>query len=262
MPKLTATFLSLFPESIRSIVQSSILGRAVQAGILKINEAQIREHAKDKHKTVDDSICGGGPGQLLKVDVLINALRAAKPDKVETRVILTDPAGKIFTQQDAKRLAQYDHIVFVCGRYEGIDARIHHYVDEVFSIGDYILTGGELPALVMLDIIVRCVPGVLGNEWSAALESHEDGLLEGSQYTKPIEFEGHKVPDVMLSGNHQHIEQARYQERLLKTKLLRPDLFAKLSLNEKDLELIKKAEKNQPYPWEKCIALPTDPHGK
>ena len=263
MAKLTATFLSLFPESIRSVVQSSILGRAVKSGILQIHETQIRDYALDKRKTVDDSPCGGGPGQLMKVDVVVRALRAVicdntvepEQDKNGVRIILVDPAGKLFTQNDAKRLTNYQHLVFVCGRYEGIDSRIHHYVDEILSIGDYVLTGGELPALVMLDAITRLVPEVLGNELSGISESHENGMLEGNQYTKPIDFEGHLVPEVSLSGNHRHIDQARLSERLLRTKLVRPDLFVKLHLNSHDVKLLEEAERQRPFSWEKEKAV-------
>lgn len=252
MAKLTATFLSLFPESIRSIVQSSILGRAVDAGILQIHEVQIRDYALDKRKTVDDSLCGGGPGQLLKVDVVVRALRAVfEQNSKSTRVILVDPAGKLFTQNDAKRLANYEHLVFVCGRYEGIDSRVHYYVDEILSIGDYVLTGGELPALVMLDAVTRMVPDVLGNQLSGISESHENGMLEGSQYTKPVDFESHLVPEVNLSGNHRHIEQARLGEKLLRTKLVRPDLFTKLHLDDQDVKRLEEAEQLRPFSWEK-----------
>ncbi|MDA0712746.1 MAG: tRNA (guanosine(37)-N1)-methyltransferase TrmD [bacterium] len=257
MSKLTATFISLFPESIRSIVQSSILGKAVSSGILQIDECNMRDFANDKHKTADDSPCGGGPGQLIKIDVAAPAIRSATNNQLKKCVILTDPSGKIFSQDDAKRLAKYDQLVFVCGRYEGIDSRIHHYVDEVFSIGDFVLTGGELPALVMLDAIIRCIPGVLGNESSAVLESHEDGLLEESQYTRPIVFENHSVPTVLLSGDHKKIESARLGERLLKTKMLRPDLFSKINLSKQDEKLLLEAEKLRPFAWEKINKLST-----
>ena len=199
---MKASFVSLFPESTRSVVQASMMGRAVEAGLLEINEVQIRDFATDKHKTVDDTPCGGGPGQVMKVDVVVAAIRHCE----KGRVILTDPAAKKFTQADAIRLAGYEHLIFVCGRYEGIDARIKHYVDEEFSIGDYILTGGELPALVMLDAIARHIPGVLGNP---------DSLVEESpvQYTRPLEFEGHLVPEVLTSGNHARIQAFRRTSR-------------------------------------------------
>ena len=206
---MQASFVSLFPESTRSVIQASIMGRAVQSGLLKINEVQIRDFATDKHKTVDDTPCGGGPGQIMKVDIVVAAIRSVLPG----RVILTDPAAKKFTQADAQRLSQYEHLIFVCGRYEGIDARIEHYVDEAFSIGDYVLTGGELPALVMLDATVRHIPGVLGNPESLLEESHLSEFVEYPQYTLPIDFEGHRVPDILLSGNHQKIDALRRAEQ-------------------------------------------------
>lgn len=257
MAKLTATFVSLFPESIRSIVQSSILGKAISAGILQIDECNMRDFATDKHKTADDSPCGGGPGQLIKIDVAVPAIRSATNNQLKKCVILTDPSGKIFSQDDAKRLAKYDQIVFVCGRYEGIDSRICNYVNEVFSIGDFVLTGGELPALVMLDTITRCIPGVLGNEASAVLESHEDGLLEESQFTRPVDFENHSVPAVLLSGDHKKIENARRGERLLKTKCLRPDLFSKINISKHDDKLLQETEKLRPFAWEKINKIST-----
>jgi tRNA (guanine37-N1)-methyltransferase len=209
---MKASFVALFPESIRSIVQASIMGRAAQAGLLEINEVQIRDFAIDKHKTVDDTPYGGGPGQVMKVDVVVKAIRSSGGG----RVILTDPAAKKFTQADAVRLANYDHLIFVCGRYEGIDTRINHYVDEAFSIGDYVLTGGELPALVMLDAIARHIPGVLGNPDSLKEESHTEGFVEYAQYTKPLEFEGHEVPEVLISGNHHKIAEFRRTPRTFK----------------------------------------------
>lgn len=209
------SFISLFPESTRSVISASIIGRAVQSGILKINEVQIRDFATDKHKTVDDTPCGGGPGQIMKVDVVVAALRSVISD-AKTRIILTDPAAKQFKQADAKRLAQYEHLVFLCGRYEGIDARIENYIDEAFSIGDYVLTGGELPALVMLDATVRHIPGVLGNPESLLQESHEADSVEYRQYTRPVEFEGHRVPEVLLSGNHEKIKAFRSEEQRLR----------------------------------------------
>lgn len=206
---MKASFVSLFPESTRSMIEASILKRALKSGLLEINEVQIRDFAQDKHKTVDDRPCGGGPGQIMKVDVVVAALRSVLNPNEKTRIILTDPAAKQFKQADSQRLAEYEHLVFVCGRYEGIDARIKHYVDESFSIGDYVLTGGELPALVMLDATVRNIPGVLGNPESLKQESHQDGFLEHAQYTRPLDFEGHTVPEVLLSGDHEKIRKFR-----------------------------------------------------
>ena len=201
------------------------MGRAISSGILVTHDVQIRDFATDKHKTVDDSSCGGGPGQLMKVDVVAPAIRAAKELNIEnTRVILLDPAGQLFTQADSRRLASHEHLIFVCGRYEGIDARIEHYVDESLSIGNYVLTGGELAALVILDATIRHLPGVLGNTESAATESHEDNLLEHRQYTRPIEYEGHRVPEVLIGGNHEAIRSFRQADRVQRTRAMRPDI--------------------------------------
>ncbi|MBH1988852.1 MAG: tRNA (guanosine(37)-N1)-methyltransferase TrmD [Myxococcaceae bacterium] len=204
------SLVALFPESTRSILNSSMIARAQRQGLVDVEEVPIRDFAKDKHKTVDDAPCGGGAGQILRVDVVVSALRSVLQEGTSTRIILTDPAGKQFKQADAKRLASYEHLVFVCGRYEGIDARIQHYVDESLSIGDYVLTGGELAALVMIDATLRHIPGVLGNPESLLEESHTEGIAkEYPQYTKPIEFEEHRVPEVLLSGNHALIQAFR-----------------------------------------------------
>jgi tRNA (guanine37-N1)-methyltransferase len=216
---LTASFVSLFPEMTQSVFQASILGRAIESGLLEINEVQMRDFAEGRYKTVDDTPYGGGPGQVMKVDVVVKAIRHAKAECEKNRILLMDPAAKQFTHADAKRLAEYEHLIFVCGRYEGIDARIEHYVDESFSIGPYVLTGGELPAMVMLDAIARHVPGVLGNPESLLQESHAGDYVEHRQYTRPPEFEGHKVPEVLLSGNHAKIESARLEERRQRSSL-------------------------------------------
>lgn len=243
MAKLTATFVSLFPESVDSIVNSSILGRAIKASHLEIQKIQIRDYATSKHRTVDDTPYGGGPGQLMRVDVVANAIKAAKTHASHnTRVILMDPAGVPFSNAKARELASYEHLIFVCGRYEGIDARIEHYVDESISIGDYILTGGELPALVVLDATARYIPQVLGNEASADSESMQESLLEYRQYTRPVEFEGHTVPEVYQAGHHAEIAKARRLDQLERTQQNRPDLFAKHVLTQTDMKLLK----NQP----------------
>ena len=223
--KLIATFISLFPECIDSYINTSILGRAIKNKKIKIRKYQIRDFAFDKHKTVDDYPYGGGAGQLLKVDIVSQAINAAKINNIKEKIILLSPRGKLFKQIDAENLSNYNHIIFVCGRYEGIDFRIEKYVNKIYSIGDYILTGGELPAMVMLDAISRQINGVLGNNNSKKNESFEKKLLEYNQYTRPIEFEGHKVPSVLLSGNHKKIYQMRKKEQIDLTKKNRPDLL-------------------------------------
>lgn len=243
---LIATFLTLFPESLRSVVDASILGRAQKAGVLQVGSIDMREFSTNKHRTVDDSPAGGGAGMVLRVDVVVPAIRAAlrrHPEAARPRVILLDARGPVFTQADARRLARMDHLVFVCGRYEGIDARAEASVDEVLSIGDYVLTGGELPALVVLDAVARMLPGVLGNEESALHESHADeALLEHRQYTRPVEFEGASVPPVLLAGNHKAIADARRKDALLMTRQRRPDLFVRRNRARADDKLLMDAD--------------------
>lgn len=219
------SIVSPLPDTPRHFLSASVLGRALSQGAFGLTEVPIRSFSTNKHNKIDDSPCGGGPGQVIAIDATKAALdHAVAQSKGSVRIILTDPAARAFHATDAKRLAEYDSLVFVCGRYEGIDARIHHYVDEAFSIGDYVLSSGELAATVMIDAVLRFVPGVLGNEASSAEESHESGLLEHSQYTRPIEFEGHKVPDWLLSGNHQLIAKNRKIEQRFRTQQVRPDL--------------------------------------
>ncbi len=214
---------------ITGYVSQSILGRAQKprgAGsgsggkspVIKIMAHDLRDWTTDKHRSVDDSPYGGGPGMVMKVEPFEKGVRevrrAAGPQVRRSRVILTSASGKVFTQKDAKRLAKYDQLIFLCGRYEGIDARVEeHVVDEAFSIGEYVLTGGELPALVMIDAIARHIPGVLGKKESLAEESHDEkGVLEYPQFTKPETYKKWKVPSVLLSGNHQKIQEWRKKQ--------------------------------------------------
>jgi len=254
--KLSATFVSLFPEGINAFLSTSILGKALSKGSFEFSFVNMRDYAKDAYKSVDDTPCGGGPGQLMRIDIVKDALDAAKNQRTgTTRVILTDPAGPLFQASDAKRLSEYDNLIFVCGRYEGIDSRIYNYVDESFSIGDFVLTSGELAATVMLDATLRFVPEVLGNAASAEAESHASGLLEHSQFTRPIEFDDKQVPAWLLSGHHAQISDNRRGEQLLRTKLVRPDLFAKLKLDKKDQKLMETAESLRPFPWESSLKI-------
>jgi tRNA (guanine37-N1)-methyltransferase len=239
---LRCTVVGLFPEMLRAMTDASILGRAQKQGILVLDEVQIRDFADDKHRSVDDTPCGGGPGMILKPDVLLRAVRfaaglpsssqATAPGTAEVnddatrRIVLLDPAGKRFGQADANRYASLRHLILVCGRYEGVDARVYPMVDEIVSIGDYVLTGGELAAAVILDATARQIKGVLGNDESTRSESHMAGILEHRQYTRPIVHDGQAVPTVLLEGNHARIEKARRKDALLRTRRLRPDLFA------------------------------------
>lgn len=237
---LRVTLVSLFPESVGGVFSSSILGRAQTSGTLVVEEVQIRDFATDKHRTVDDTPSGGGPGMIMRVDVVGRAIEAAveRGGDAKTRTILLDAAGDRFTNADAERLAGYEHLVLVCGRYEGVDARVHTRVDEVLTIGDFVLTGGELAAAVVVDAVARHVPGVLGNAASAEEESHKRGLLEHRQYTRPTEDAGLAIPEVLTSGDHKKIEQARRKDALLRTRQQRPDLFAAYELSSKDEALL------------------------
>lgn len=201
--------LTIFPEMIGIYANASILGKAQKKGLISIMAYDLRQWAMDKHRSTDDSPYGGGPGMVMKVEPFDKAVKELKVKKA--RVILTSASGKTFTQADAKRLAKYDQIIFLCGRYEGVDARVEEKIaDESFSIGGYVLTGGELPALVMTDAIARHVPGVLGKRESLTEESHaEEGVLEYPQYTKPEAYRDWKVPEVLLSGDHAKIAEWR-----------------------------------------------------
>jgi tRNA (guanine37-N1)-methyltransferase len=216
--------MTLFPDMCRGPMGHSILARAQASGLLEVGFHDIRDHGHGRHNQVDDSPYGGGSGMVLRVDVVDAALAAVR--RPESRVLLMDPAGARFTQADAQRLASHSHLIFVCGHYEGVDDRVReHLVDEVLSIGDYVLTGGELPALVMIDAISRMLPGVLGNPESLAVESFTDGLLEGPVYTRPQEWRGHAVPDVLRSGHHGRVAEWRQAQSEARTRKIRPDLL-------------------------------------
>ena len=205
----------------------SIIKRAVDNGILKINFTQLRDFAFDKHRQVDDSPFGGGSGMVLKPEPMYRAVRhvLASNENLSRKIIITDPAGKTFNQDKAKDLATFERLIFICGHYEGFDARIYDLADEIISIGDYVLTGGELPAMVIVDAVARMLPGVLGSAESAETDSFFDGILSFPQYTRPRDFEGKVVPEVLLSGNHAEIKKWRMEQALKITKTNRPDLL-------------------------------------
>ena len=216
--------LTLFPEMCRGPLSHSIIGRARERGLIDVGLHDIRSHGLGRHRQVDDTPYGGGSGMVMRVDVVAAALSAVR--RPEARVLLMDPAGRPFAQGDAVRLAREEHLIFICGHYEGVDARVReHLVDEALSIGDYVLTGGELPALVMIDAISRMIPGVLGNPESLAEESFTDGRLEGPVYTRPVQYEGWEVPEILRSGHHGKIREWRDAEALRRTRQIRPDLL-------------------------------------
>jgi len=237
--------LSLFPGMFASPLSESILGKAVERGLIRVRVHNIRSYARDKHQVTDDRPFGGGEGMVMKPEPIVNALQAIGRDP-QPRIILLSPQGKLFDQRAARRLSRLPRLVLICGRYEGVDERVaRHFVDEEISIGDYVLTGGELAAMVLVDAITRLIPGVLGNEFSAETESFEEPILEYPQYTRPQEFQGHRVPEILLSGHHAAIQKWRRGHALLRTRQRRPDLFARLKLNAEDRECLVLAEEEE-----------------
>ncbi len=228
--KISISVITLFPHFIEQYLSFGIIARAVKTRLLKFKTIDLRKFGLDKRKTVDDRPYGGGVGMVLRPDVVIKAITKSR-GKNNARVILLTPQGKQFNQADAKRLAKYDELVFVCGRYEGFDERVRKFVDEELSIGDYVLMGGELPSLVISEAVLRLIPGVLGKDESADAESFSSNLLEYPQYTKPevLEIAGKKmkVPTVLLTGHHANIESWRKEESEKRTKKRRPDLTKK-----------------------------------
>lgn len=218
------TLLTLHPELLRAPLATSILGRAAADGLVAFEIVDIRDHGLGRHRSVDDAPYGGGAGMVMRVDVVAAALDAVRTP--ESHVVLTSPGGRRFDQATARRLATLPHLVVLCGHYEGIDARIESLVDEELSLGDFVLTGGEIAALAFVDATARLVPGVLGNAASAADESFSAGLLEYPQFTRPRSWRGLDVPDVLLSGHHGQVAAWRHAQAEARTRARRPDLWA------------------------------------
>lgn len=229
--------LTLFPEMFASPFNESMIARARQNGLLQINTINIRDFALDKHQQVDDYPYGGGAGMVMKVDVLARAIQSVKdlPD----RVVYLSPQGQRLDQKIVTRLAEEDHLILLCGHYEGIDERALTFIDEEISIGDYIMTGGELGAMVVVDAVARLIPGVLGDDASAQDESFAEGLLEYPQYTRPRSFEDMEVPPVLLSGHHEEIRRWRKKLSLERTLLKRPDLLLNRAFNPEEQALLE-----------------------
>ena len=228
--------MTLFPDMVMQGLNTSIIGRAAEKGLLTIEAVNIRDYTINKHKKVDDYPYGGGAGMLMQAQPVYDAWRSIV-DKIGTkpRTIYLTPQGPTFTQQAAKSFAKEENLIFLCGHYEGIDERVlEEIVTDYVSIGDYVLTGGELPAMVMVDAISRMVPGVLTNDESGSTESFEGDLLEYPQYSRPEEWMGKKVPDILLSGHHANVEKWRREQSIIRTKERRPDLFARAELTEKE----------------------------
>jgi len=218
--------LTLFPRMVAAPLEESILGKAREKGLLRVQVTDIREFAGGKHRVTDDVPYGGGAGMVMKPEPLVAAIEAARTRAPSARVVLMSPQGARFDQAKAVEFSRHDSLVLVCGRYEGVDERVLGWVDEELSLGDFVLTGGEVAALAVVDAVARLLPGVLGNELSAQSESFTgEGLLEGPQYTRPPEFRGLKVPDVLLSGDHARIARWRKEQALSRTRERRPDLL-------------------------------------
>ena len=236
--------LSVFPEMFESALNYSILKRAREKGMVEIHLHNIRDYAEDKHRMTDDAPYGGGGGMVMKVEPIDRALASIVPSRDNTLVVLLTPQGETLNQKIAEEMSRYFQIVLICGRYEGVDERVRdHLADREISIGDFVLTGGELSAMVVVDAVTRLIPGVLGNYDSASYDSFSTGLLEYPHYTRPGSYRGWQVPDVLLSGNHREIESWRRKESLKRTYLRRPDLLEKIELSDEDrktLEDIKK----------------------
>lgn len=221
--------ITLFPELFDGLKTHSIVGRALGSGRIELNTHNLRDWASDKYKSVDDHPYGGGPGMVLKVDVLHKALQEVKGQipNFEGKVILLTPQGQVYKQKMAQDLTKETNLILICGHYEGFDERIRDYVDMEISIGDYVLTGGELPAMIIADSVVRLLPGVLGDDTSSRDESHTDEILEYPHYTRPEEFEGKRVPEILLGGNHKAIDAWRQEKALERTRERRPDLLGR-----------------------------------
>ncbi|NWG08274.1 MAG: tRNA (guanosine(37)-N1)-methyltransferase TrmD [Chloroflexi bacterium] len=238
---------TLLPEVFPPYLESSILQRARQRGLIDVRVHNIRDYAHDKHHTTDDTPYGGGGGMVMKPEPVFEAvetvlgLAATHPQPTAIPVILLTPQGRVFTQRVAEELSRHKRIALLCGRYEGVDERIReHLVTDEISVGDYVLTGGELPALTIIDAVSRLIPGVLGDPTGAEDDSHSMGLLEYPHYTKPPDFRGWKIPDVLASGNHARIDEWRREQALIRTFRKRPDMLEKAELTEKDKKFIER----------------------
>lgn len=239
--------MTLFPEMCETVLSESIIGRARERGFVDIHCVNIRDFTADKHNRVDDAPYGGGMGMLMQAQPIYDCYQSLC-ENAEDRphLVYMSPQGQTLTQEKVKSLAKIPHLVLLCGHYEGVDERIlDEIVDEEISIGDYVLTGGELPAMVLADAVCRMLDGVLPNDEAKSLESHYNGLLEYPQYTRPPVWHGVSVPDVLLSGHHENIEKWRHEQSLLRTFLRRPDLLETAELSEKDRKFLKKVKDEQ-----------------
>lgn len=241
------TIMTLFPEMCNAVLDESIIGRARKSGIIEIDTVNIRDFTHDKHNRVDDAPYGGGMGMLMQTQPIYDCFASlCSEDGKKPHLIYMSAQGKTLTQKRVKELSQLENIAILCGHYEGVDERIiEEIVDEEISIGDYVLTGGELPALILSDSIARMIDGVLPNDEAKELESHYSGLLEYPQYTRPPEWHGRKVPDILLSGHHGNIDKWRREKSLERTLKRRPDMLESAELTKKDREYLAKLKENK-----------------
>jgi len=247
IPPIKFDVVSIFPAMVQAALADGVVGRAIGRGIVDVAVHDLRDFTTDRHRVVDDMPFGGGPGMVMKPEPFFAAVERIR----ETRgtpgtIVLTSPDGERFSHRHAERLSALGHVVFLCGRYEGVDERVREFLAaETLSVGDYVLSGGELPALVMLDAVARLVPGVVGDEESVARDSFMRGLLDYPQYTRPATFQGHEVPAVLLSGHHAAIAKWRRREALARTAARRPDLLASVTLDEDDQALLDEIRKGE-----------------
>jgi len=241
------TILTLFPEMFESYLGNSIIKRAIAKGLVEFEIVNIRDFTLDKNHRVDNYPTGGGAGLIMQCQPVLDSLKSVR--KENSHVLLTSPRGKTFNQEKAIELSKEEHLIFICGHYEGIDERVNKYVDELVSIGDFILTGGEVPVMAMSDAIVRLLKGAIADE-STSEESFNNGLLEYPQYTFPYDYEGDVIPDILFSGNHEAIAKWRLKESFKLTKKYRPDMFDKYEFSKKELKLLKELDSDETPKWE------------
>ena len=244
---MTITILTLFPEMFDGFLTNSIIKRAIGKGVAEVKIVNIRAFTLDKYGRTDTPPVGGGAGLIQKCQPIVDAIKSCKTEG--SHVVLMTPRGATYTQKTAQKFAKLQNLILVCGHYESVDERVNAYIDESVSIGDYVLTGGELPAMSIADSVIRLLDGAISND-SLQDESFNDNLLEYPQYTEPYEFEGQTVPDILYCGNHQAIAKWRRREALLLTRSLRPDLFAKLTLSKQDKKLLDEADSGITPKWE------------
>lgn len=248
-PELRIDVLTIFPGMFAGVLDESIIGRARKAGIVEVNAIDLRDFAEGRHRVTDDVPYGGGQGMVMKPEPFFRAVEyltgKVRAENGRRRVILMCPQGTLFTQRKAWELSRMDHLIVMCGRYEGVDERVRTLASDEISIGDYVLTGGEIPAMVLIDSVVRLIPGVVGDERSTKEESFADELLEGPHYTRPRSFRGLEVPEILCSGNHEEIRKWRRKEALRRTLLRRPERIHEERLGGEDLRLLAEIKKEE-----------------